>query len=136
MVILINDETTASHELDEQLAKFLGVTVAPFSHMTDAALSAVPEGWTPTFDGKAWTLSYTSVNGEGNTTTYAFGGYPATSSALSLCRAIVATTLGAKARNYAVKAANVARDYAPEMHPCEDCGNPVIGGYQCTHCEK
>ena len=83
MVILINDETTASHELDEQLAKFLGVTVAPFSHMTDAALSAVPEGWTPTFDGKAWTLSYTSVNGEGNTTTYAFGGYPATSSALS-----------------------------------------------------
>ena len=28
----------------------------------------------------------------------------------------------------------VARDFAPELHPCKDCGGPVVTGYCCTRC--
>jgi hypothetical protein len=28
----------------------------------------------------------------------------------------------------------VARDYAPPIRPCKDCGGPVIKGYCCTRC--
>jgi hypothetical protein len=28
----------------------------------------------------------------------------------------------------------VARDFAPTIYPCADCGRPVANGYCCTHC--
>ena len=28
----------------------------------------------------------------------------------------------------------VARDFAPTIRPCVDCGRPVANGYCCTHC--
>lgn len=28
----------------------------------------------------------------------------------------------------------LARSFAPAIHPCADCGGPVIKGYCCTRC--
>jgi hypothetical protein len=28
----------------------------------------------------------------------------------------------------------LARSYCPVMHPCKDCGHPVIKGYCCETC--
>ena len=38
------------------------------------------------------------------------------------------------AKTYNRRAAEVAFDHAPEIYPCNGCGNPVATGYCCTFC--
>jgi len=32
------------------------------------------------------------------------------------------------------RANRLARDYCPTIHPCRDCGAPVVKGYCCQRC--